>query len=139
MDELTAAEAVYGFAAWLTTRDEPTVMSAKNDSAPIATLVGEFCKENKLEKCRDGWEKNLIHPSGECSGPAETAKDVVDKKIKRPAPIVGCGLCGGQEVEIRGRHPGDEKRKVCPTCMRERLDTIEEMSSEGYGKAYMAE
>jgi hypothetical protein len=69
-DKLTASEAIYGFAGWLTTRDEKTVMSATDDSAPIADLVAEFCKENNLADPHDGWENNLIHPSGECSGPA---------------------------------------------------------------------
>jgi len=31
MDKLNASEAVYGFAAWLTTRTERTVMSASDD------------------------------------------------------------------------------------------------------------
>ena len=70
MNKMTASEAVYGFAAWLTGRDEKTVMSSTADAAPIAKLVGQFCKENRLEDPRDGWENNLIHPSGECSGPS---------------------------------------------------------------------
>jgi len=36
---LTASEALYGFIAWLTCRDEQTVMSAQDDSAPVADLV----------------------------------------------------------------------------------------------------
>ncbi len=67
---LNAAEAVYGFAGWLTCRPEKTVMSATDNAAPIADLVSQFCKENKLDDPRSGWENNLIHPSGECSGPA---------------------------------------------------------------------
>ena len=69
-DKLIASEALYGFCAWLTTREEITVMSSRHDSAPIATLVSQFCDKNKLVKPREGWDKNLIHPSGECSGPA---------------------------------------------------------------------
>lgn len=69
-DKLTAAEAVYGFAGWLTCRTDKTVMSSSDDAAPIAELVAAFCKENNLEDPRDGWESNLIHPSGECSGHA---------------------------------------------------------------------
>jgi len=69
-DKLTASEAVFGFAAWLTCRDEKTVMGSTYDSAPIADLVAEFCKENGLDDPRDGWANNLIHQSGECSGPA---------------------------------------------------------------------
>ena len=69
-DNLTASEAVYGFAAWLTTREDRVTLSSSDDAAPAAQLVGQFCKENGLEDPRDGWVNNLIHPSGECSGPA---------------------------------------------------------------------
>lgn len=69
-DKLIASEALYGFCGWLTTRKEKTIMSSKNDSAPIAALVSQFCDENKLMKPREGWDKNLIHPDGECSGRA---------------------------------------------------------------------
>lgn len=47
----------------------------------------------------------------------------------------GCGICGGSLVEIRGKYPGDEKRKVCATCNTERLDQINEISSKTYGVA----
>ena len=70
-DKLTASEALYGFAGWLTSRDEKTIMSACDDAAHIAHLVDQFCKENSLAEPRDGWHNNLIHPSGECSGPTE--------------------------------------------------------------------
>lgn len=68
MDKMIASEAVYGFSAWLTTRGSPVTIGAKHDASEVAQLVGEFCKENDLQDPRDGWENNLIHPSGECSG-----------------------------------------------------------------------
>jgi len=67
-DKLTASEAIYGFAGWLTTRDEEVTASAKHDACVWAKLAETFCEENNLEMPRDGWENNLIHPSGECSG-----------------------------------------------------------------------
>jgi len=45
-----------------------------------------------------------------------------------------CGVCGGSMVLIRGRYPGDDKRRVCPTCIMERLESINEMSSKNYGQ-----
>lgn len=66
-DKLTAAEAVFGFAGWLTSRTERTVMSSTDDAACVARLCGQFIKENGLSEPREGWEHNLIHPSGECS------------------------------------------------------------------------
>ncbi len=49
--------------------------------------------------------------------------------------IMGCNICGGRLVEIRGRYPKDPKRKVCPTCLQERLEQINDISSSGYGVA----
>ena len=70
--ELNAAEAVYGFVGWLTSREERTVMSAKDDCAPIAELIKRFCTENNLPEVSDQWPLNLIHPSGEVAVPDMT-------------------------------------------------------------------
>ncbi len=47
-----------------------------------------------------------------------------------------CEFCGGLEVMIRGRYPSQPKRKVCPTCLQERLERIYEQSSPNYLKSY---
>ncbi len=60
--ELTGSEALYGFAGWLTSREERTVMSSSDDAAGIADLVAEFCKVNNLREPRSRWEKRLVHP-----------------------------------------------------------------------------
>ena len=62
MHELNAAEALYGFAAWLTTRDTAVTFSAEHDAALAADLVNAFVGANGLERPRDGWEKQLNHP-----------------------------------------------------------------------------
>ena len=59
---MSGAEALYGFAGWLTSRDEATVMSATHDAVPIVELVACFCKANNLQEPREGWENNLTHP-----------------------------------------------------------------------------
>ena len=70
---LNPSEAVYGFAAWLTTRNEKTVMSASDDAAPVATLVEQFCKANLLPEVSKQWPFNLVHPSSEVAlaGPSK--------------------------------------------------------------------
>ena len=80
--ELNAAEAVYGFVGWLTSREERTVMSAKDDCAPIAELIKRFCTENNLPEVSDQWPLNLIHPSGEVAVP-----NAVLAKWGTPAPV----------------------------------------------------
>ena len=67
---MNASEALYGFAGWLTTRKEKTIMSSSDDAAPIAELIQRFIDENSLPEPREGWANNLIHPSGEGSGQA---------------------------------------------------------------------
>lgn len=62
--KLTAAEALYGFAGWLTGRRDPVTLSAEHDAAVAAELVAEFCKANNLgDVSREDWHKFLKHPS----------------------------------------------------------------------------
>jgi hypothetical protein len=92
-DKLTAAEAVFGFAGWLTSRPEKTVMSSADDAACIARLCGQFTKENGLAEPRDRWENNLIHPSGECShGAGSTAKAIRKVRTSPDARSIHLGL-----------------------------------------------
>lgn len=51
---------------------------------------------------------------------------------------MGCGICGEAVVEIRGRYPNTERRKVCPTCLAERMDQIRDVSSSTWGQAAQA-
>ena len=61
--KLKPSEAVFGFAAWLTTREQPITMGSSNDCAPVAELVGRFNKTNKLEDPKDKWADNLKFPN----------------------------------------------------------------------------
>lgn len=63
MDKLTASEALYGFGAWLTCRDEQVTFSSKDDAGKMADLIDIFCKTNELEDPRDNWTDNLTHPN----------------------------------------------------------------------------
>lgn len=62
MSELKASEALFGFAGWLTTREEVTQMGARHDCAGIADLVKEFCDANGLTEPADDWHHKLVHP-----------------------------------------------------------------------------
>jgi len=66
---LNSSEAVYGFAAWLTSRKEKIVLSANNDAAPICELIKQFCSVNNLPDVSSEWPNNLIHPFGEVAVP----------------------------------------------------------------------
>lgn len=59
-EELSGSEALYGFAGWLTSEDEETIMSSHHDSGKIAELVDKFNKKQNLKEPRKNWEKELI-------------------------------------------------------------------------------
>lgn len=66
--QLSGSEALFGFAAWLTTSDEfeqvrrnPTY-GPTQDAAPWADMVGRFCKTNHLSDPREEWSELLTHP-----------------------------------------------------------------------------
>jgi len=62
-EQITASEAVFGFAAWLMTREEPITMSAKHDASIVANLVKVWCYANQLDDPREGiYPDNIIHP-----------------------------------------------------------------------------
>ena len=65
LSEMTGSEAIFGFCAWLTTRDGQTIMSAKDDCGKITELIDEFCNANKLTTPRDNWTDFLKHPNKE--------------------------------------------------------------------------
>ena len=62
-DEITASEALYGFAAWLTTRDQQVIFSCRENAAIAADLVDEFCKANNLSDPRYDFQNRFKMPS----------------------------------------------------------------------------
>jgi len=57
----------------------------------------------------------------------------------KPPEHPRCGCCGSKRIAIRGRHPNEPKRVICPTCTAERLDDIHKQSDPSYGIACAAE
>lgn len=63
-ESLSPSEAVYGFAGWLTTRDDVVTMSGHDDAAIVAELVDEYVKKQNLDEPRYeedwDWSDDLI-------------------------------------------------------------------------------
>ena len=59
---LSPSEAIFGFCAWLTTRKETITFGSSEDCSQIPDLIKEFCDANNLERPKNYWERNLIHP-----------------------------------------------------------------------------
>lgn len=62
-EDINASEALYGFAAWLTSRSKSVTIGAKHDAAIVADLVKEWSEYNNLEPVRDIYPKNIKHPA----------------------------------------------------------------------------
>jgi hypothetical protein len=60
--QLSPSEALFGFVAWLTTRNEPTIMSRHDEASGPADRIRAFCEANNLEEPRAGWEKTFVFP-----------------------------------------------------------------------------
>ena len=63
-------------------------------------------------------------------------KTLKDMESNEPESSKGCSICGSKMVYIRGKHPGDDRRIVCPTCLAERMDIIRQVVDDDYGKAF---
>ena len=62
-EQITASEAVFGFAAWLTSHRESVTIGSNHDASIIADLVAEWCKANELDDPREGiFPDNIIQP-----------------------------------------------------------------------------
>ena len=71
-ESLSPSEAVYGYASWLTSRENPITMSSHHEASIVADTVDEFIKKQNLESPRENWTDELI-PMRE-SGINETIK-----------------------------------------------------------------
>lgn len=58
-NSLNATEALFGFAAWLTSRKEQIVLSSSSDAGPVAALVQVFCNANHLPAVTENFPHNL--------------------------------------------------------------------------------
>ena len=60
---ITAREAVFGFAAWLTCRTNPVTFSSTHEASIAAHLANEWCEKNNLPKIReDIYPNNIVQP-----------------------------------------------------------------------------
>lgn len=62
---VSAAEAVYGFATWLTTRPTVTQMSSVHDGAVVVALVRAFVTAQGLAPVRDNVYPHNLYPTPE--------------------------------------------------------------------------
>lgn len=62
--DVTPSEAIFGFMAWLTTREEPSgPFGANHSTSPdAAELVGAFCDAQGFARPRDGVYPNNLRP-----------------------------------------------------------------------------
>ena len=61
--KIIASEALFGFMAWLTTRQEAVTFGASHECSVAVDLIKEWSDENKLEEPRDGiYPDNIKHP-----------------------------------------------------------------------------
>jgi hypothetical protein len=61
--KITASEALFGFAGWLTCRNETVTLGAHHNAGCIVDLISEWMNTNRLPEPRNNvWPKNIKHP-----------------------------------------------------------------------------
>ncbi len=124
MDQLLASEALYGFAAWLTSRDVPVTLSGHHEAGIAAELVNEFCKANNLPEPRENWTDFLAFPE---------SRSAKSEPIEHPGEVPAGNLCGwalddlesnvwksscGEEWQLETDDPKGNGMNFCPYCGR---------------------
>jgi len=62
-NDMNGSESVYGLLAWLTCRNEETILSAHHNANPAVEIAKKFCEANDLEPIRESkYPANLTHP-----------------------------------------------------------------------------
>lgn len=65
-NDMNGQEAIFGFAAWLTTRPNEVKMGSNNECGIVADLCGQWCEKNNLQEPREGiYPDNISHPTKE--------------------------------------------------------------------------
>lgn len=62
---ITPADLVYGFGAWLTSREIPLTVSASHDATDMASAVFGFCQANGFNNVSQHYPGNLKFPNDE--------------------------------------------------------------------------
>lgn len=75
--DVSPSEALYGFAGWLTTRDQAVTFGATHDSATAADLVKAYCESQGFEAPRDDFHHNLR------PGPRDEAESDLQRLVYR--------------------------------------------------------
>jgi hypothetical protein len=64
-DQISASEAVFGFASWLVTRKEIVNLNSAEDAESVfVELITKFCKANNLMSPRKNFLSHLTFPKG---------------------------------------------------------------------------
>lgn len=86
-DDITASEAVFAFAAWLTCRSEAVTLGSAHDAAGAAELVGAFVASQGLAQPRDDFHQRLRpYPA---AAPKAAPTQPADKYPPLPTPDLG--------------------------------------------------
>jgi hypothetical protein len=82
---MNQTETLYGFASWLTVRNQPVTLSARHGAAVVAELINVFSKENNLPAIRENWTDYLVgmgkHEEIVQDRPEETLLEKLDGKL----------------------------------------------------------
>lgn len=110
--QVTASEAVYAFAAWLTTREQAVTFSGHHEASTAADLVDKFVKAQGWAEPRDDYTSRLkTFPTESCVAPSSDEDAyVIDRMGKLLAEIAV--IIRGQELPLHRHGYADLPERV---------------------------
>jgi len=136
-DQLSPSEALYGFIAWLSSRQQPITLGAQYaTSGDAAKLIEEFCARNNLQPPREGWAKNLVHSTNK-EVPVEKESPDFTNKVSSPFPSMDLFGASGVKVHFVGAS-GEaktaeevEKEGITMVCPRLQVPHLHKLGEDG--------
>lgn len=111
-DNLSAAEALFGFCYWLTSSPKPIIMSDCHNASPVIKAIEVFCEENGLVEPREDWLDYLVYPKDF----KRTSLGKEEKQASVPNDLLSPGYAGiipgdvnKKEIASKASIPGDEE------------------------------
>ena len=62
MGKANAAEAIYGFISWVSTRKEDIMLGSDHDPSFAIESAQKFIEANKWAGAKEGWDKRIMFP-----------------------------------------------------------------------------
>ena len=108
MGKANAAEAIYGFISWVSTRKEDIMLGSDHDPSFAIESAQKFIEANKWAGAKEGWDKRIMFPIDPL--PSIPVEEEEDEQPTDDSPEVH----QAKEGKKASKEPSKEKKAEFP-------------------------